>query len=71
MLVFKIRDIATGMFSTGGTSPHFTKKGKVWAAPNHVSAHLNLVNYKNAEVVTYEIVENELETKSVAEWHKT
>ena len=30
-----------GLFSTGGYSPHFSKKGKIWKKISHLKAHLN------------------------------
>lgn len=38
--VFKIKDSATGLFSTGGMSPDWTKRGKTWNGINHVKSHL-------------------------------
>jgi len=40
--VYKIRN-AEGLFSTGGTTPRWTKQGKTWTALNHLSAHLSLL----------------------------
>ncbi len=38
--VFKIKDSETGLFSTGGYSPNWTKRGKTWSQINHVKTHL-------------------------------
>jgi len=38
--IFKIKDSTTGLFSTGGTCPRWTKRGKTWNQINHVKAHL-------------------------------
>lgn len=38
--VFKIKDSVTGLFSTGGMSPNWTKRGKTWNQINHVKTHL-------------------------------
>lgn len=40
---YKIRDKNTGLFSTGGVSPKWTKKGKVWTSEGHVKSHLTLL----------------------------
>ena len=37
---WKIRKRGTGLFSTGGASPRFTKAGKIWATRGHIMAHL-------------------------------
>jgi hypothetical protein len=29
-----------GLFSTGGTSPTFTRRGKTWSQLNHLKSHL-------------------------------
>jgi hypothetical protein len=42
MTLFKIRN-PQGLFSTGGTTPSWSKRGKTWVALNHVNAHLTLV----------------------------
>lgn len=60
MQIFKIRNKA-GLFSTGGMSPRFSKKGKNWAGRGPLSAHLNLLSkssvYRDCEIVTYELAE--------------
>lgn len=38
--VFKIKDSTTGLFSTGGCSPNWTKRGKTWSQINHIKTHL-------------------------------
>ena len=40
MKVYKLRNKDTGLFSTGGLSPVFNKKGKVWKQLNHIKSHL-------------------------------
>lgn len=42
MRIFKIRN-PQGLFSTGGSTPTWSRKGKTWVALNHVRAHLTLV----------------------------
>jgi len=42
--VYKIRRESDGLFSTGGTCPRFTKKGKVWTSMGALKGHLTLVS---------------------------
>ena len=41
MKIYKIKSLKTGRFSTGGSYPSYTKKGKTWAEKGHVSSHLS------------------------------
>lgn len=42
MTYYQIRRRTDGLYSTGGTNPRFTKRGKLWTkSPLH--SHLNLV----------------------------
>jgi len=41
--VYKIRDTATGLFSTGGIRPKWTKCGKTWSSVGSVKSHLTLI----------------------------
>ena len=43
MNMYKIRCKKTGLYSTGGMTPRFTKKGKVWTKKGDLIAHLRLV----------------------------
>ena len=54
--IFKIRNNVTGLYSCGGTWPHFNKKGKAWTTIGHVKAHLSQFE---AIPDTWEIVEIE------------
>lgn len=59
--VFKIRDIETGLFSTGGTSPRWTKRGKSWSQINHVKNHLRQFCWSpkdEAGHTNYKVVKN-------------
>ena len=40
MKIYKIQRISDGLFSTGGITPDFSKKGKIWSALGHVTSHL-------------------------------
>jgi len=78
---FKIRDKTTGLFSTGGESPGWSKTGKKWSKPGHITTHLGQVRmvrrgyrrtaqdvhpYVNAEVVTFEAKPVEALTEDVS-----
>lgn len=56
---YKIRNVQTGLFSTGGTSPRWNKRGKTWRSMAAVSQHLALCSYSRScgdvEVVCYEL----------------
>ncbi len=41
--VYKIRRLSDGLYSKGGTTPHFSKKGKVWTSLGALNGHLTLV----------------------------
>lgn len=75
MLAYKIRQKSTGLFSTGvGVLPNFTKVGKVFNKISSVKSHISRVNdyrwqtYKDAEVVKYEIVEDEEESMDIKDF---
>ena len=76
MKVYKIRDKETGLFSTGGLSPTWSRTGKVWQRIGHVRSHINqLVNektipsaYKNAEIVEAEITEILTHVEDAKDW---
>ena len=75
MIVFKIRRKADGLFSTGGSWPRFTKKGKLWKAQGHLTSHLTQVqdhlkaNYiTDCEIVEYELIEQPVGTLSIASY---
>jgi hypothetical protein len=62
---FKIRDPSTGLFSTGGYYPRWSRTGKVWTTMSALSCHFTQLlggvheTYVKlgAEVVEYEAVE--------------
>lgn len=73
MIIYKIRDRQTGLFSTGGLHPSFSKKGKIWKQKGHLSNHFSNVNQqayarRDCEVVEYELIENEMSTASIVGW---
>jgi hypothetical protein len=76
--VYKIRRKTDGLFSTGGTYPTFSKKGKTWTARGHVTSHLSQFGdrkkeqyYKDCEVVRIEIQEVDADVTDVFEWSQS
>lgn len=73
MKVYRIRD-KNGLYSTGGTSPDFTRGGKTWSNLGHVKSHLrqfsgrNLETYANAEIVCVEYTEKDVESFDVLDF---
>lgn len=68
--VYKIRN-ADGLFSTGGSSPRWDKKGKTWSGLGPLKLHLDMFQepsrqafYKGAIVCCYELRLVELERLS-------
>ena len=57
MSTFKIRDRATGLYSTGGSTPRWSKRGKVWTNIGHVKQHLQQLWRDESYPETAEIVE--------------
>jgi len=75
-LCYRIRRRSDGLFSTGGSPPGFTKKGKLWRTQGALTNHFNLVSgwqgkaqdvYANCDIVTYELTEQETEVRSAHE----
>lgn len=71
MVVYRLRDNKTGLFSKGGTNGDFNKVGKLWMHKGHLRNHLKqferihrrdeknrlLENINNWEIVEYELNE--------------
>lgn len=45
MKIFKIQRNSDKLFSIGGESGKFSKKGKMWSQRSHVISHLNFARY--------------------------
>lgn len=39
MIVYKIRDTETGLYSGGGARPHFSRNGKSWTSTGPIRNH--------------------------------
>lgn len=57
MKSFKICDTATGLFSTGGDEPRWSKTGKVWRTIGHVKLHLQHLCWRFEYPSTAEVIE--------------
>jgi hypothetical protein len=80
MRVYKIRNRKTGLFSTGGMRPKWTKQGKSWSRINYVHSHIQQLHtdytpadvYNDAEIVMAEITELLTPVEPANDWlHKT
>lgn len=64
MKVYKIRHKITGLYSRGGSSPFWNKKGKTWSTLGHLKRHIaNVVDsryHKMNDMVNWEIIEIEV-----------
>jgi hypothetical protein len=69
MKIYKIRHKVTGLFSKGGISPFWSKKGKTWNTFGHLKRHLravfeyrhntqNVKDLENWEIIEIEVTEN-------------
>lgn len=72
--MYKIINPDTGLFSTGGMTPSWSKTGKIWSHRGHVTSHLSQFSerdkqtyYSNCKVVEYELVECDEEV-NVLSW---
>lgn len=78
-VVYKIRN-KDGLYSTGGSSPSFTKNGKVWNSKSALNNHIRMLIdyasswneksksidvYKDCELITIFISKVEVETCSL------
>jgi len=69
--MYKIRHKETGLYSSGGAYPRWTKRGKVWYALHHIAAHLRLnsdhkkIFYGNAEIVYFQVSIDSVTTMSI------
>lgn len=73
--VYRIVNTKTGLFSTGGMKPNFTKHGKTWTKLQYVRAHISeLVGrdpadiYNDCVIVEAEITETLKPIESANSW---
>lgn len=50
--IYMIRRITDGLFSSGSSYPHFSKRGKMWSAIGSLKAHMLMV-MERCDVVDY------------------
>ena len=56
--MFKIRDRETGLYSTGGYHPRWTKAGKVWRGSGALRNHLSLAKSRRMPgMLSWEVIE--------------
>jgi len=61
MKMYKIRDIKTGLFSSGGMYPSWSKNGKIWSTLGKMSSHLKYFDENKVlfwEAVEYDAIES-------------
>ena len=82
--IYKIKNLDTGLYSTGGSSPMWSTIGKVWKQKSHISSHLTLVTesgrgawwrdkkpywpYENCVVVSWKIAQEPDEEVKIREF---
>lgn len=66
---YKIRNVYSGLYSTGGTTPSFSKKGKEWKRIGDLKCHLGQLQswrrhdpYKDCELIELTKVIQETES---------
>lgn len=55
---YRIRDVYTGEYSLGGSTPTFSNKGKIWKEKGHLSNHFRQVRpnvYRNCVIEELEL----------------
>src|SRR5450830_1894182 len=66
---WKIKQTSTGLYSSGGYTPSFTKRGKIWAQLGHLKSHLSGLDikstYKNCEVIEIVINDNQMPNNTI------
>lgn len=69
--LYRIRN-TEGLYSTGGSSPKFTKRGKIWTNIGHVKSHIHMLDkygratYRNeCHLQTYFITETITDVKPI------
>lgn len=74
MKFYKIYNVDTGLYSTGGYYPQFEKIGKRWTNKTGVSNHIRLAEHsyknKNIEIIEIELQEINKQTYTFDEWLK-
>lgn len=70
---YKIRNRNTGLYSTGGLHPSWTKMGKTWASlrtlRSHLSQHIGN-EWRQTDTSTWQVVEIEIREVNLLELHE-
>ena len=68
---YKIKNTITNEYSSGGSHPHFSNKGKVWKSLGQLRSHLAMLKphgsdkvgrfhlYDDCEIIEYELTEKQ------------
>lgn len=77
MIIYKVRRKTDGLFSMGGTTPSFGKKGKSWQHKGYLTRHLQelyqaskKMYLRDCEIVQYELTEVELDPIDIVDYIK-
>lgn len=67
--IYKIRNAKTGLYSTGGQNPFWSKRGKIWRARHHLDKHIAYLRdpfvYQHCVIVILRVVIEEIATESL------
>lgn len=66
-IILKIQN-SSGLHSTGGVSPTWSKRGKIWTTRSGLSCHFNVMTYERAikEYTGCTVIEHNLESGKVS-----
>lgn len=75
MIIYRLKSNKTGLFSKGGSTPSFSKIGKIWRNIGHLKNHISGLDARGRSVyhdndvvmVTYELVETEVSVTTFTE----
>ena len=69
--IFKIRNIDTGLYSTGGMWPQWTRAGKTWSGTGPLRAHLaQHLRRSTQDLAKWRVVEIEVREVAAHEVHE-
>ena len=60
MKVYKVQDMQTGLFSTGGYCPNWTRNGKIFSRLSAVKSHLRIMRGDKTflVIIEYDLVKS-------------
>ena len=69
--IYKIRNIETGLYSTGGMFPRWTRAGKTWSGLGPLRSHLGHHTQRtHQDISKWRVVEIEVQVKAEYEIHE-